>query len=308
MYHPALGLYEPKKMLYIRNDWMALGRYLAGAPIVVADAFPDPDYREVTEADEILDLDPTRPLAADTESGREGPFCLTYSQEPGTGRLIRADAVGLMEVFQERIADWQAPILFHNWLYDWTITEAMGLQFPRGRVLDTMALVYLLGNLPQGLKALAYRYLGMVMHDFEDVVKPHSTKRVLDYYLEASCHAWPKPDPELVRDVETGLWKLYKPQSMNTKLKRFMADYRKNPDKNVFEMWTENWTDSQAMIEAEIGPWPGMDIRHVPFDEALFYACRDSDALIRLWYDVLVPARARVRKRPQDRWLERRIA
>jgi uracil-DNA glycosylase family 4 len=30
MFHPGLGVYEPKKMLHIRTDWTRLRRYLAG--------------------------------------------------------------------------------------------------------------------------------------------------------------------------------------------------------------------------------------------------------------------------------------
>lgn len=141
----------------------------------------------------------------------------------------------------------------------------------------------------------------MAMQDFEDVVSPHSSLQVLDYYRQAQELMWPKPTPFAYFDPETQTEKEKKPQGMNTKLKRFFTDLSKNPDKDVFGMWTENWTDSQAMIEAELGPWPGMCISHVPFAETLFYACRDVDALIRL-YPLLLKWRARVRKVTPELW------
>ena len=302
MYHPALGIYEPKKMLMIRTDWQRLRQHLKGTLYVPHDDYPKTDYREACESDVAPGgLEPLLPLACDTESRRtRQPYCLTYSQYPGTGRLIRADRPDLLARFQHALRTWRGPILFHNWLYDWPVTEHLGLRFPHSRVVDTMACVYHLGNLPQGLKALAYRELGMVMDDFEDVVLPYSTQNVLNYYEIARTVEWPKPDPELVIDDKTGLWKLYKPQSITTKLKRFFTDYSKKPEKDVFQTW-ENWEAHQSQIEVECGPWPGMCISHVPFEKVLHYACRDADALIRLW-PLLQHMKSRVREVSQEHW------
>jgi uracil-DNA glycosylase family 4 len=305
MYHPALGIHEPKKMLYIRNDWDRLRKYLRGVLHVPQDQYPTPDYREATAAD-IDALDPTRPLAGDTESTRQRePYVFTYSQQPGSARLIQASNRDVLGRLADRLgAGWHAPVLFHNYLYDWPITEAMGLRFPYRRVVDTMARVFHLGNLPQGLKALAFRECGMDMDDFDDVVTPYSRENVLIYYQMAKTVSWPKPEERLELDSKTGLWKLYKPQSMTTKLKRFFTDYGKNPDKDVFEMWTKNWEAEQAMIEAECGPWPGKCISHVPFDRMLYYACRDADALLRVWPIIKRMSRV-VRKFSQEQWRER---
>lgn len=302
MFHPALGIYEPKRMLLLRNDWIRLRRYLGGKLVLPEDPYPNPDYREVTDAKELAELDPTLPLGCDTESTKERePYCLTYSQKAGTGRLIRTQRVDLLIQFQRHLDRWEAPLLWHNWFYDWGVTERMGLQFPHHRVVDTMAEVYRLGNLPQGLKALSRRELGMQMQDFEDLVEPHSRELVLDYFRRAQAVEWPKPEPDLIQD-SLGQWKVYKAQSLNTKLKRFFTDVGKDLDKDVFKTW-DNWKDSQVQIEAEVGPFPGMCISHVPFHDTLFYACRDADALIRL-YPILKKMQARVRKFPQDRWRE----
>lgn len=302
MYHPAQGIHEPKKMLLIRTDWHRLRSYLSGTLKMATDPYPNPDYQEVTDAEEFTALDPTQPLAADTEYDKNrSPYCLTFSQHPGSARLIRAERRDLLYEFNRHLQDWRGPILFHNWLADKPITEQMGLQLPERRIVDTMARVFHLGNLPQGLKALAFRELGMVMEDFEDVVSPYSTEQCLLYLRAAQTYEWPKPEEETVIDETTGLWKLYKPQGMGTKLKRFFTDYSKSPDKDVFKAW-DNWNTSHALIEGTMGKeFPGLDIRHVPFQQMLHYACRDSDATLRLYY-VLEAMRRRVRRFSQELW------
>lgn len=301
MYHPAQGIHEPKKMLLIRTDWHRLKSYLSGKLQIATDAYPTPDYQEVTDAKEFTTLDPTRPLAADTEFDKHRqPYCLTYSTGPGTARLIRATRHDLLDAFGQAIHDWAGPILFHNWLADKPITEAMGLSLPERRIVDTMARVFHLGNLPQGLKALAFRELGMDMEDFEDVVSPYSTDKCLLYLRAAATYEWPKPEEETVIDDKTGKWKLYKPQGMNTKLKRFFTDYSRNMEKDIFSSW-DNWSSHHEMIERELGEFPGLDIRHVPFSRILNYACRDADATLRL-YGVLERMKRRVRRFSQELW------
>lgn len=301
MYHPALGIHEPKKMLMIRTDWMRLKKQLKGTLRTPMDELGT-DYAEVTDIAEIESLNPTLPLAGDTESSRSvGPFCLTYSQRAGTGRLIRASRTDLLQSFHRRLSHWRAPIIFHNWLYDRKVVLEMGLHFPDRLIRDTMLMAFHLGNLPQGLKALAWREVGMEMQDFEDLVTPHSREVVLYYYMQAQLRDWPKPDERMEFDEKSGLRKLKKPQGMNTKLKRFFTDYAKNPEKDVFKMFEDNWQEEQPMLEAELGPFPGLDIAHVPFEEALYYACRDPDATLRL-YPILRAMQKRVRKYSQEQW------
>lgn len=303
-YHPALGIHEPKKMSYIRRDWYRLKLWLRGQLPTMIDEHPDPTYWEVDNVGEIDALDPTLDMACDTESTRSlGPFCLTGSQAPGTGFLIRASRHDLLAAFQNRLESWEAKLVFHNWLYDASIVRSMALRFPHQHLVDTMARIYHLGNFPQGLKALAYRQLGMMMEDFEDVVSPYSTMKVLGYYRQATTYEWPKPEPELAIDVKTGLWKRKNPQTMNTRLKRFFTDFGKNEDKDVFKMWDTNWVKDQSMMEEKLGPWPGMCISHVPFDKVLRYACRDADATLRLLHFIKRVERE-VRVKSQERWQE----
>jgi uracil-DNA glycosylase family 4 len=303
MYHPAGGLHEPKKMLMIRNDWVRLGKYLKGKLKLPVDTLGT-DYQEIGADDLLTDYlecnDYTRPLACDTEVTRKRePFCLSYSMHPGTGRLIRAEDKDAIEIFQCLLNRWEGPILLHNWLFDSQVVEKMGLVFPHKRIIDTMVRAYHLGNLPQGLKALAYRLLGMQMQDFDDLVTPYSTPLCLSYLREAVNHEWPKPEEQTVRDPE-GNWKLYKPQSMGTKLKRFLTEYQKHNDKDVFQAW-DNWEDDHKQIEMVCGEWPGKSIQHVPMDKVITYACRDADSTLRLW-PVLQGMTRQVRHRLSEHW------
>lgn len=299
MRHPARGIHEPKKMLDIRTDFYRLGKYLKGNLHVAADEYEGrEDYAEATQAD-ITYMDPTLPLSGDTETkkGKE-PFCLTYTQEPGHGRLIRADNLYLLRKFQAKAARWEAPILFHNWFFDWVATEAMDIQFPYHHIVDTQSLVYHLGNLPQGLKDLAFRECGMTMEDFKDLVRPYSAQMILNYFRKAQMFDWPKPESYMV--IEKGLWKSYSPQRLSTKLKVLFTTYEKNPSKDVFKTW-KNWSMHQEELTEKVGEYPGMCITHVPFEKVLYYACRDVDALIRAW-PIIKAMRRHVRKRPQERW------
>lgn len=300
MWHPAQGIHEPKKMLQIMTDWIRLGKYLAGTLHIPVDEYPNPDYKEATIKD-IRDIDPSLDMANDTESSRSlGPYCLTYSQYPGTGRLIRADRRDLLDAYQGKLDQWKARLFWHNWLYDNTVTDEMGLQFPKKFIRDTMIRVFHLGNLPQGLKALCFRELGMAMQDFDDLVMPHSRPHVIEYYRAAYLHDWPKPDPYEYRDKD-GELKIKQPQSMKTKLKRFFTELLKNEDKDVFEMWSKNWVDSHVLIEFKCGLWPGKDLAHVPFDEVLHYACRDADGTLRL-NPILERMKHNVRRTSQENW------
>lgn len=245
-------------------------------------------------------IDAERPLACDTEiTRRKEPYCLTLSSTPGSGWLILATDTHSLNWFQKVLDRHNGPILFHNWMFDQEVVLRMGLRFPTHLIVDTMVRCFHLGNVPQGLKALAYRELGMKMTDFMDTVLPHSTPLALKYLREAALVDWPKPEEDVVRD-QTGEWKLYKPQSMSTKLKRFFSDYTKNPNKSPFDAW-DNWEESHKMVQDKLGPWPGICITHVPLSEIIHYACRDSDALLRLW-PVLQKMTRMVRRKPQERW------
>lgn len=301
MWHPSGGIHEPKKMLQIRTDWIRLKRFLRDTLVVAEDLYPHPDYSEVTDSKEINELDPTCSMACDTESSRRlGPYCLTYSQQAGTGRLIRAERKDLLLALQRKLYKWEDIIIWHNWLYDWNIVEQMGLEFKNSVIRDTMVTAYNLANLPQGLKVLAYRLLGIEMQDFEDLVKPYSTEHVLDYYRAAYRETWNKPEEQLLKQ-DDGKWRVYKPQSLKTKLRSLFTRLNKGGEVDLFKVW-DTWGMHQAELEERVGPYPGMDIRHTPEDAVLRYACRDADATLRLWPVLQKMKLAAMSGKLQEQW------
>lgn len=305
-FHPALGMYTPKSMLMLRTDWDRLRRLIRGTLYTPIDEYVgNEDYREISTAEELNDTlygEWDRPMGADTETTyRRDPYCWSYSTRPGTGYVVRADNEECKQAFQENLDKWTGPILFHNYLFDDNVNVAIGLRYPSHLIVDTMERVYQLGNLPQGLKALAYRELGMQMQDFMDLVRPYSTPIALEYLREALSEDWPKPPEEMYKDFKSGEWKIKKPQGMGTKIKRFLTAAGKEPDKaDSFKAW-DNWEDSQASIETVCGPWPGLSIEHVPWYKAVHYAARDSDTLVRLW-PIIKRMASNVRKKPQEKW------
>ncbi len=309
MYHPALGLYEPKKMLQIRTDWDRLRRYLRGVLNRPVDEFADcVDYQHLSRLEHIresLGGQWDRPLAVDTEITKDhDPYCLSYSCQPGTGYVIRADDPDAILTFQQELDRWMGKILVHNWLFDSDVLDLMQVRINTRLLVDTMERCYHLGNIPQGLKALAYRELGVQMQDFDDLVRPYSVPKALAYYRQAMMEKWPKPPSYLEMDFKAGEMKEKKPQSMTTKLKRFLNEFGKDPDKDPFEAWKKWEKDnagSQAMIESVYGQFPGLCISHVPWPEAIHYSARDADVLGRLW-PVIDHMSRQVRKKPQERW------
>lgn len=304
-WHPALGLHSPKEMLKIRNCFIRLRKFLKGELVVPEDQYPNPDYTVLNTAEEVdlyIQEDTNTPLAMDTEITKDhDPFCLTFSVRPGTARLIRAqcsDALGRLDWWLKR---WRGRVLLHNRLFDRPVLSRMGVIIPSKLIADTMMEAYHLGNMPQGLKALVYRYLGVEMGSFDDLVSPYSTAKVLEYYSQAVGMIWDKPEEELVRD-KTGQWKMYKPQAFGTKLKRFFTDYGKNPKVDIFDRWW-GWEMHHQEIEAKLGRWPGKCISHVPFDKVIHYACQDAARTLELW-PIMKLASTRVRRVGQEDWFD----
>ncbi len=304
-YHPALGLHSPKEMLKLRNCFIRLRKYIKGELKVPIDGYPNPDYTVVStvqEVDDYIQGDTEVDIALDTEVTRDhDPFCVTVSVRSGSAILIRAECRAALGRLAWWLQSWKGYVLLHNRLFDRPVLRRMGILLPHKRIVDTMAEAYHLGNIPQGLKTLAYRQLGVEMHSFDDLVTPYSTARVLEYYGSAMSLKWDKPEEELIRD-KTGEWKLYKPQAFSTKLKRFFTDYGKNPNVDIFDRWW-GWDMHHQDIEAKLGRWPGKCVSHAPMEKVTFYACQDAARTLELW-PIIKRASTRIRKMGQEDWFD----
>jgi len=177
------------------------------------------------------------------------------------------------------------------------------------------------------LKILAYRYCNMRMTSFRDTVFPHSVPMVRRYLADAQmafavsdapprCKTCGHPQTRHTKrgkaQRHTGvcldskcLCTSYKKPEAPTKQpddKLLNLLYRKvsgllddidtqKPDLNPWDR-LKQWHDhDHRYLEDILGPWPVPSIAHVPEKDLLQYACRDSDADLRLKMklDTLVP-------------------
>jgi hypothetical protein len=194
---------------------------------------------------------------------------------------------------------------------DEPVLATMGIPLPWDKVVDTMVMSYHLGWTPQSHKHLAFRLCGMVMKEFMDVVTPHAIEHIKAYVETLLTVDWPKPEPfmrdtmiEQIEEIDgvpivTGKTlgqKLYKPQGLNTKLKRMMTDFGKKPDLEVFTKRWKEWSDEEkAPAIEQFGDMPRPSVTMVPMNELLGYACRDADATLRI-YPILKYLRSLVRR------------
>ncbi len=306
-FHPALGIHSPKEMGRLRNTFIRLRKFLDGTLVLPEDKYPTLN-RSVLNTPQNLDLYMTQCIqqdtwadtAFDTEITRKrAPFCLTFSAMPGTARLVKAESRGVLDRLNWWVQKWKGSILLHNRPFDRPILAQMGVYIPHHKIIDTMAEAYHLANMPQGLKTLAYRYLGVEMQSFDDLVTPHSMQKVLTYFSQALSTEWDKPEEQLIRDTK-GEWKIYKPQSFSTKIKRFFTDLKNNPEIDPFDRW-DNWEMHHDEIEAKMGPYPGKCISHCPFDLVVDYACQDAARTLEIW-PIIKHASSLIRKRRAYEW------
>lgn len=306
MYHPAAGLRESRFMIMMQQDFAALGRLLKDpadpANYLPHDPYLNPDYRLLTkrwELESVLAASPDAwEMAIDTESDTEDPdnpvpFCLTFSIVPGTGYMILASDGELLRLLAAHVERRRRLlILLHNSLYDLPVLARMGLVVRR--FTDTMMMAYHRQDLPQSLKVLAYRLLGIRMQEYDDVVLPHSRPRAQAYlsqavarlatrhqYLHALKSGPRKGEEELRWNADTPA----PVKRLVTKAEKAVTRLEGGDETlNPWRLWEASWrSEDREAIQGVMGrrlPYPS--IVHVPMPEAIVYACRDADATLRL--------------------------
>ena len=291
-YHPAAGLHQTSIIQFLREDFISLGQYMSGKFSSPVDEYAGvEDYRLLSNGREVnavlIGTNPYAEICIDTEYDWDGIWCLTFSVEEGTGYMIKAGIThkGLdmtaLAAFRNWLNSHRGMVTFHNAMADVPMLESIGCFIRESRVDDTMVRAYHLQNQPQALKILAYRLCGMAMQEFEDVVIPYSLDIMLDFIINVSCDDWPKPEPYKITKAD-GSEGVKRPQGLNTKLKRLITDFEKKPVYKTLKRWND-WSDEEKLpVLARHGSMPRPSIRFVPLDKALFYACRDADATLRV--------------------------
>jgi hypothetical protein len=187
-YEPALGMRETGRMTQLIECFGRLGAWVRGewAPPVAVET--EKDYRVIEHSitlREYLRLDqPVTYHAADTEKHGQAPWSVQFSNRPHTGRLIRAERTDLLAEYQWWLEQTGVEMILHFAGQDLDTLDKMGVR-PR-RFRDTGQESYQLCSLPQGLKPLAYRLLGVTMRSWQDVVWPASVTAVCDWMQRAA--------------------------------------------------------------------------------------------------------------------------
>lgn len=297
-FHPAAGLHEGQMILQLRQDFCNLGAHLKGRLVLPVDNHPRPECRLLRGAGGVAavlpgfgilpELGTVLEVAIDTESVslKGAPWCLSFALDEDHGYVVLADDHdGLREFFHWVRAN-RVLVLLHHSLHDIPVLRAMGGEMTRWR--DTMVDAYHLADIPQGLKALGWRLLGVRMASFEDTAVPHSLPVALDCLAIAN---------EALRSSLTFQHQLKSGPRKGQQEERVLP----GADKQAVGTWRKV---QKALREDEADPWKRWDgwhahdkalltsimgmelpfpsIVYVPLEEAVHYAALDAIITLRV--------------------------
>ncbi len=286
-YHPAAGMHQSSMAGHSPADIQVVGRVLRGDDVPVWEAdgtHLDYDRIHPVTGDGADDEWPELSLdiAVDTEGYLHAPYCLTFSCKDGWSRMILAsDKVGLAR-FQKFIRRKGVRLFMHWAQHDVPILEVMGIDMTGIEIHDTMVMAYELNEAGQGLKALCYRYLGMVMQDYEDLTHDADRKQAveyLEYALRGPVESLPKPDPVL--EYKNGVQHIRKPQHIKTRIATCLRP-TKEGERDPRKAWLKIEPEIREPLESLIGPMPEFTLDLIPPMKVVNYACADADGTRRL--------------------------
>jgi len=284
-YHPAAALHDTAFLRHVQDDFNVLLGLLSGRSVSdyhVVDEYPNPIYRVVDtpelEKRMISEIHEVGEFAIDTETWHNGQeiWSAQISTVPGEAWFIPIKE----DRGRERLnVDYNALVILHNYLFD--------IQYLSGvnRFVDTMVQAYLLG-LPQGLKELASRMCGVNMINYSEMVRPMQRGISLDYLNVVVTRQWPKPEPveEIKWDNKVGkiVSRMRNPQPIGQKVKRIIADSVDKLDVDPYDRWQKIDERERRIAEDVLGPMPESTLADIAIDDAIQYACRDSDTTLRV--------------------------
>jgi DNA polymerase-1 len=279
VYHPAAGFHDTRLMRHIQGDFEILGKLVRGEPIErVEDEWAGEEmYIDMGEPfGEPQGEDDGRIVALDTETVDGELWSVQLSDVPGGG-LFFSGVPEYLPILKH--------IVVHNYSYD-----SRFVQLPENTD-DTMLMAYLLG-LPQGLKGLAWRLCGMEMDSYQETIGGHRKDKAMAYLEEAV--SLEVPDPPLLEDTSWSkkenrlVTSSKQPQHITKKIKRIIADVvggkrLKDGPVDPYARWHNIDKRERAEVERELGVMRDASLEDVPMDEVVHYACRDSDATLRVF-------------------------
>lgn len=223
-----------------------------------------------------------RVIGLDTEAERGRVWSVQWATQVGEGRMWRVGS-GRPLPIREVLEDGDTLVVMHNALYDLQRLDELGIHPPR--YTDTMIMAYLLGLDAIGLKTLAFRYAGMVMDDYEDVVRP-ATERKAERYLKAVMEReWPDPEPEITVKPD-GTQHVKWGQNINRRLKTYLKKLESGTAKlTPHAYWSHKDREAdREMVEPVLGELEQGFLSEIPLEDAIQYACSDPDATLRIYH------------------------
>jgi len=292
IYHPAAGFHDTRNLRNTMSDFKSLANLIslldsgltqqqAIKEIIPQDQHKNQEqYQIVTTIEHALQLLSQPFYAIDTETipTPEGQklWSIQVSSQPGTAFFIPAN---LVPDPQTAIPS-TSLVLVHNWLYDQQFINIPNF-------IDTMIAAYLI-QYPLGLKDLAWRLCGMEMHDYNEYTRPYRRQKALSYLRKASRTDWGPPiklEPRWEWDnKQKGLIQKHKrPTKLNGKILDKMSKSLDDPDYDPYIKWRDVDPREKVLLERAMGPMLDASLEDAPFDDAMFYSCRDPDATVRIW-------------------------
>jgi uracil-DNA glycosylase family 4 len=194
-------------------------------------------------------------------------------------------------------------------------------------IADTMYGAYLLRTEPQGLKPLAWRWCRMSMASHAETIKPLGDERQLAFLSQVVSRKsdWGPVEPRVIIEND-GRAKIYKPNHISAAAAKILDDYA-HPEKviarrrkrsidddsdddsattldedddgegnvtdvvNLAKRWANVDRVQRLAVERVLGKMPHGSIAALWEKDpqlAIQYACRDSDATLRL-YNAMIP-------------------
>ncbi len=228
---------------------------------------------------------------------------IQVSWEPGTGYVLRSCQSDFNEGVRElqRLVHSGSEVITHDadtpsgCLYDMSECRKMGLELRRAKLFNTMYNLSLYRGEPKGLKPASYRFCGMRMTPYEDLLGSIARDKQISYLEKVLAHSslWPGKERHLVYDND-GTSRYYSPNSISASVDKILSDIRSgkmDKDGNLtdpFDRWyslakKEKLGDYlRKPVEDRLGPMPIATLDDVPLKDAIRYAAIDADATRRL--------------------------
>ena len=193
-YHPALGMHDTTKMSPLLEDFRHLGEWLRGEWEPPQPVEAEKDYRLISTVEEVQQyvllpcIFPERPreIAIDTESHGAAEFSLQVSIEEHSGRMVLAKDKAAIVELGRLIETLDLTVVMHHATHDLDDLARMGVRVAPDRFRDTLQEAFQAGGLPQGLKPLAYRLLGVEMTSWQEVVWSASIDAIVTWLMNAA--------------------------------------------------------------------------------------------------------------------------